>query len=301
METENISIAAVKMVQAATDHFSTLRLPIEPVPTAAVKRAYFQIALLVHPDKCAHPSAEESFKRLAAAYEVLGSENSQALYLKSFSRQTVASASKKRQRDTPGGCSQSSDNKQWGSGRQKGPSVPSVDSTRSATSSRFKSFNEMQREFDAMEHKFEAANEAYRNSQRAADIARQARQDASASVHSQSNETLVAALAMSADDRAEGWRAFQRKGAGSSKARGSRGERDRAEASKSSPLASEQPKYALEKSASHDGCAGAGSEKTCCWLCRRAFSSAFALARHEAKSELHKANLGASVGYARGM
>ncbi|ODV72504.1 type I HSP40 co-chaperone HLJ1, partial [Cyberlindnera jadinii NRRL Y-1542] len=45
-----------------------------------IKKAYRKISLKVHPDKNAHPKADESFKRVNKAFEVLGDAQKRTIY-----------------------------------------------------------------------------------------------------------------------------------------------------------------------------------------------------------------------------
>lgn len=52
-------------------------------PVSEIKRLYKQIALLIHPDKTQENGAEDAFKKLGQAYEVLGGDDTTRLsYLK---------------------------------------------------------------------------------------------------------------------------------------------------------------------------------------------------------------------------
>lgn len=45
-----------------------------------IKKAYRKISLKVHPDKNSHPKADESFKKVAKAFEVLGDSSKRRIY-----------------------------------------------------------------------------------------------------------------------------------------------------------------------------------------------------------------------------
>ena len=49
-------------------------------PRGEVKRAYRKLALRLHPDKCASPTANERFKAVQEAYATLGDRSRRAAY-----------------------------------------------------------------------------------------------------------------------------------------------------------------------------------------------------------------------------
>ena len=49
-------------------------------PHADLKRAYHALALRLHPDKCASPTANERFKAVQEAYATLGDRSRRAAY-----------------------------------------------------------------------------------------------------------------------------------------------------------------------------------------------------------------------------
>ena len=59
--------AAVAAALRATSAFELMGLALEAVDGSAVKRRYYKLALLLHPDKNSHPSAETAFKAPAGA------------------------------------------------------------------------------------------------------------------------------------------------------------------------------------------------------------------------------------------
>merc|ERR1719428_2570698 len=75
------AIAAISAVLQAEDHFETLQLPVTGAHPATVRRQYLRLALLIHPDKCSAKGADEAFKRLSAAFEVLHCPREQHAYL----------------------------------------------------------------------------------------------------------------------------------------------------------------------------------------------------------------------------
>eukprot|EP00741_Cyanophora_paradoxa_P009317 tig00000144_g9025.t1 len=70
---------AILKIIAASTHFETLAL--QPgCTTDEIKKNYRRLALLVHPDKNDSKEAEEAFKKLQSAFEVLFDEDRRADY-----------------------------------------------------------------------------------------------------------------------------------------------------------------------------------------------------------------------------
>ncbi len=61
------------------DYYKVLGLP-RSATEDEVKRAYRKLALKFHPDKNKSPGAEEKFKEIAEAYEVLGDKKKRDVY-----------------------------------------------------------------------------------------------------------------------------------------------------------------------------------------------------------------------------
>lgn len=61
------------------DHYRTLEVS-QTASAAEIKRAYRRLAFLYHPDKNSHPSAEQVFKELNEAYDVLSDEEKRRNY-----------------------------------------------------------------------------------------------------------------------------------------------------------------------------------------------------------------------------
>ena len=55
---------AVKRVLEARNEFEVLGLPLEQASEGAVKKAYRQVSLQVHPDKISHPRATDAFRKV---------------------------------------------------------------------------------------------------------------------------------------------------------------------------------------------------------------------------------------------
>ena len=243
-------------VLSSPDYFACLGLAIEEAPVDVVKRCYYRQALKVHPDKNKAASSSEAFKKLSDAYDLLKSPGSQQEYLKSLLAATSSSSSDR--------------GRVWKKSRSHAEkAAPSQSSP--------KSFGEMQREFEAMQWAFEAANEAKRNASREACIKKERQKEVNHERHSESNAALTETLAKGADDRAQTWRKFRKKGV------------------KGSPDSSVVPGASSETEAvAAVGTLAPPMEAAagvCCWLCRRGFADSEGLARHVELSELHRRNL----------
>ena len=59
--------------------YDVLGVAVE-APRADIKRAYHALALRLHPDKCASPTANERFKAVQEAYATLGDRSRRAAY-----------------------------------------------------------------------------------------------------------------------------------------------------------------------------------------------------------------------------
>jgi curved DNA-binding protein CbpA len=230
---------------------------------SGVSKFYVLSLHQVHPDKNSNPRAEAAFKRLADAFEVVGDPAAQAQYLVRLASQPQ-NGQKKRPRT------------EWAAASSEHSfPAPASKETRARPA---RSWADMRREFVAMEHAFEAANDERRNAQRAAADAKRERQDQDGLKRSQANALLADALGKDADSRAQGWRAFK------------------GTAGKAASTREERPTDAPVTKTDADGAPSAHSlaaseEPACCWVCRRKFPSAIALQRHEQISELHQENL----------
>lgn len=76
---------AVRAVLAAQNHYTALGAPTPSSSstkqsTAELRRCYLQISVRVHPDKNTHADATRAFQRVAAAWAVLGNEQSRQHY-----------------------------------------------------------------------------------------------------------------------------------------------------------------------------------------------------------------------------
>lgn len=72
---------AVKRVLAcqATDYYEILRIKKDCTETE-VKKTYRKLALTMHPDKNSAPQADEAFKRVSKAFQVLSDQNKKRIY-----------------------------------------------------------------------------------------------------------------------------------------------------------------------------------------------------------------------------
>jgi len=74
----------ITRVMIASNHFDCFGLPFETVEVSVVRKLYRRLALSTHPDKTAAQNASEAFMRLSEAFDVLGDEEKQAVYLQSL-------------------------------------------------------------------------------------------------------------------------------------------------------------------------------------------------------------------------
>jgi len=272
------------MVMVAPDHFVTLDLPVAKVSLDTLKRQYYRLALRVHPDKNKEADASLAFKKLSQAYESLGgggiAEDAkvlQAAYLVDIQGKCDSASRGWKRPRTPGAASSSSS-----------PPPPPTRQTKSASSDpepqstrKGKSFDEILREYEAMEHAFNAQNDEQQNAHRARQISRSQRREKEAGVHTLALGKTVAALEPGADDRASSWRAFNKGSRSRDKSSG--GGNDSAEQQKADNADGNQPMDSIR--------AEPEKKAACCLLCRRSFLGSAALEKHCAFSALHKSNL----------
>eukprot|EP00933_Yihiella_yeosuensis_P018648 TRINITY_DN15239_c0_g2_i1.p1 TRINITY_DN15239_c0_g2~~TRINITY_DN15239_c0_g2_i1.p1 ORF type:complete len:318 (+),score=63.26 TRINITY_DN15239_c0_g2_i1:112-1065(+) len=76
----------IAVILGAKTLYARLELPDEAVEVSVVRKHYYKLALLVHPDKNEDPRANAAFQALSAAFERLSSEVGQASYLKEVSK-----------------------------------------------------------------------------------------------------------------------------------------------------------------------------------------------------------------------
>eukprot|EP00286_Rhodomonas_abbreviata_P015435 CAMPEP_0181327670 /NCGR_PEP_ID=MMETSP1101-20121128/22244_1 /TAXON_ID=46948 /ORGANISM="Rhodomonas abbreviata, Strain Caron Lab Isolate" /LENGTH=156 /DNA_ID=CAMNT_0023436383 /DNA_START=166 /DNA_END=633 /DNA_ORIENTATION=+ len=94
-------IEILEQILRATDPFSVLAIPKEPVDISKLSSCYRRIALCVHPDKNDDPRAEQAFKLLNAAFETLGDEHQQQAALRRAGYTEARRAPRKRSRSPP--------------------------------------------------------------------------------------------------------------------------------------------------------------------------------------------------------
>lgn len=90
---------AIGSILASADFFARLGLPRQKAAPADVRRIYRRRALLCHPDKCSHPSANEAFQLLSEAFECLHDEKAQDFYLRNTIQQERRRENHKRRRN----------------------------------------------------------------------------------------------------------------------------------------------------------------------------------------------------------
>jgi curved DNA-binding protein CbpA len=72
-------LKGVQAVSKAKTHYQVLMIEVS-ADDAAIKKAYRRMALQFHPDKNSAPGADEAFKRISKAFEVLNDPQSRAHY-----------------------------------------------------------------------------------------------------------------------------------------------------------------------------------------------------------------------------
>ena len=73
------------VIRHAANPFLALGLPVAAISQTDLKKKYKQLALLFHPDKSQHPSAEAAFKIVVGAYEQLRDITTQPGLVRRFS------------------------------------------------------------------------------------------------------------------------------------------------------------------------------------------------------------------------
>ncbi|CAK9018862.1 unnamed protein product [Durusdinium trenchii] len=72
-----VSAAIQRALRPGASPFARLGLPDALCETSVLRRAYRTAALLIHPDKCAHPEAKMAFQKLSEAFDVLSGPEGQ--------------------------------------------------------------------------------------------------------------------------------------------------------------------------------------------------------------------------------
>eukprot|EP00438_Fugacium_kawagutii_P010243 Skav234275 [mRNA] locus=scaffold1464:1177821:1178666:+ [translate_table: standard] len=72
-----VSAAIRRALRPGASPFARLDLPEKLCETKVLRRAYRTAALLVHPDKCAHPEAKMAFQKLSEAFDLLSAPEGQ--------------------------------------------------------------------------------------------------------------------------------------------------------------------------------------------------------------------------------
>ena len=72
-----VSAAIQRALRPGASAFARLGLPDAHCETTVLRRAYRTAALLVHPDKCAHPEAKMAFQKLSEAFDLLSGPQGQ--------------------------------------------------------------------------------------------------------------------------------------------------------------------------------------------------------------------------------
>uniref|UniRef100_A0A7S1ISR0 J domain-containing protein n=1 Tax=Eutreptiella gymnastica TaxID=73025 RepID=A0A7S1ISR0_9EUGL len=69
----------IKRIKATTDFYSILGLQ-KDASDSEIKKAYRKLALRLHPDKTQTPGAEDAFKKVQRAFDVLGDQDKKSKY-----------------------------------------------------------------------------------------------------------------------------------------------------------------------------------------------------------------------------
>ena len=305
--------AAVSAALCSSNAFDLMGFALEPVDGNTVKRRYYKLALLLHPDKNSHPSAETAFKAMSKAFEELSDPSAQA---SSLSRETAVRRDGCGDGGGGGGGDGGSD-MQTSAGKRGRPNA--TDEAHSHKTKRGfgspgkrkreKSYADILREFEAMEKEWGAANERrLRTNKGRQDRKREHREQESQRLASQ-HEDLVARLAVNADSHAASWRSYAGKagkagkmdngqigGGGGDGGGGGKGNmvgRERGSEGVNPAKFAAGGEAAGGWSAVDSAAAGPAAATAVefpCWLCRRKFRSAQKLALHKKESELHMRN-----------
>jgi curved DNA-binding protein CbpA len=194
----------------AQDHFSALGLPMKKVSCDVVKRVYYKLALLVHPDKNLNNSqALVAFQQVSLAYEKLGEPLFQAEYLDNIlnQRNSEPQQSHGNNANKPPPAKTKSEQQQQQQQQQQQHQQHQETSGRSKKPK--KTYEEMLSEWKEMELLFEASNEEKQNKKRANDIRRENMRYEQSIEVSRKSAVIVDALSDGADDRASDWRNFR--------------------------------------------------------------------------------------------
>jgi len=74
-----IENAVMKDILEAEDHYAALKIPYD-MSLRKIKKAYRQLALKIHSDKCKHKDAEKAFQRVVDAYKCLSDPSKRRQY-----------------------------------------------------------------------------------------------------------------------------------------------------------------------------------------------------------------------------
>jgi hypothetical protein len=247
---------SIARVLTAAHAFDALGLPAEAAEAGAVKTAYRKAALQCHPDKSDDPRAEQAFKQLAEAYEVLLDPEAQAELLRQCRADQHSGGDKKA-----GGRSQPRQRRrEHQSGRDDGAGAGDGGPH---TTVYFRSAH------DEREAARAAAAEKKRQHSEREQAAHRAEMEAQMQTSSWASNV----------SSWQSWAGSATSGGASKRRRGN----------------AKQPDPAKPPPTVSGNATGVGKPSTAqrhvCLLCRRQFKEPAALERHEQQSELHQENL----------
>eukprot|EP00903_Cladosiphon_okamuranus_P005642 g5608.t1 len=305
--------------------FEVLQLsPSKVYEPLEVKRQYWRLALILHPDKNRHRDAEPAFKKLTAAFENLHDPARQALS-RAEAEHRRGGPRHNNNRGSSGASSCSGDSSgdgsyeydasaQWGGSQssaeaprwcREGEYVPEAEREKEASTNtgrrQSRPVEEFMEDFEQQEKAFkeEVAQAKERNAQK-----KRAKAEARLAADQERMDRLREDVLGSSEDakgveaKTASWHKFISTAAPKRRAGGAAsGRREKAKKTGGLGLGHgdgvgqgnasagpDPPNVAAEKEVT----AGAGFV---CWVCRRGFRSAKGLANHEAKSELHEINV----------
>mmetsp|Transcript_8836 Transcript_8836/g.19963 ORF Transcript_8836/g.19963 Transcript_8836/m.19963 type:complete len:338 (+) Transcript_8836:71-1084(+) len=313
-EEPTLAPTATESILAASNHYEALGLPVQIASSEVAKRRYYRLALVVHPDKNKEFQAEEAFKRLSTAFEVIGGAD-QVQYLNGLSTAPGRNCEDHRYANKKGDKTKRRNETRHDEETYASYKEEAANERRKPR----KTLEEFLREWQNMQYEFDVAAEGVLNERRAKAIRTKEVRQASAADHKRNQEELAESFCEEVEGRASSWHKF-RSGGSLKKQRSvlnsALQDRHFLCASEHAPPAtmheatySQERKLGAEKigltgqnsklqpeseatnSADPQNCnRSSDADVPCCLLCRRSFKDEAALLKHIGKSALHFKN-----------